>query len=150
MADTIDPDVVVSWLEDDPPAVFDSFERVKDEDSQMNVRVRSGPTAVNVVQPAAADHLVLGAELTISGDMFEAIAEQRNRFLGEVGAVLTNSPGTYNVDHESDQLSIAFRHWIFADGLTNHRLVDDIIGMMNATRYCMETAKRLQNEPALR
>jgi hypothetical protein len=156
MAERITESDVREWLADLPEMVSGGTQCQPEPHAQFKFVVDASGFPITVYRVEPDGPLVIAVNLTLGGNVLEAVHDQRDRFFAEVGSVLTNSPGIYaytddqenNVPDEEFS-TVVIRHWIYPDSLGQHRVTTDIIDIVNAATYVRDTAERLKTQPDL-
>lgn len=143
MANAVSFSDVEAWLDALPEMVFRDVEQVPDSNATFNFRVKEASgLVVHVFQPSSKEQVVVAMNLTFDGDELRAVHENRDQFMSKISSVLANSPGVYGyTDENGNQVpddefnTVALRHWIYPDGLTEQKLNETVIDMISAAAF---------------
>lgn len=140
---------VERWLDEDLLDEVSEIEVDKDEDVDYKFGVMFAGLGLNIIKRKSGSEsspLLIASKMELSREHLDTFSRlsgvQRNDIISQIGAVLTNSPGIYrftdgmgnDVDFESLR-AIRIEHRIYPDSLSQDRLMNSIIDVVNALVY---------------
>lgn len=149
-----------SWLRSEPHYIVDYSKTIRPTgyfEFEIHLTDEDEPelTIENVhfqapIRIEAERQLHPGLHSTLSDD---DMAVYRRRLKTEIESVLANAPGVFNYhdfDGENcafeDALSISLEYRIYPDGLSQHELINGVVGIANALRYVHQREEQMQEE----
>lgn len=149
-----------SWLRSEPHYIVDYSKKIRPTgyfEFEVHLTEKDEPELVieNVhfqapIRIEAKRELNPGLHSSIAN---EDMAVYRRRLKTEIESVLTNAPGIFNYqDFEGencafeDAVSISLEYRIYPDGLSQHELINGVVGIANALRYVRQREEQIKEE----
>lgn len=142
MVERITVEQVRTWL--DPTVVGDSTE-VSEPETAFNLQLEISQLPLHVIKEESDEPLRIVGKCRFDTERVAALIEakaERERLLRRIAPALIGTPGFYTfLDTEgarcefADVHTIQFEQRIYGDGLSQHRLMHDVMAIAKGMRY---------------